>query len=192
MKDNELFFAKVKPDAKVPTKNREDAGYDIYACFEDDFIVIPFHSTVMVPTGIASAISPKYYIQIEERGSTGAKGIKKSAGVIDSSYRGEWFIAITNTTDKDLVISKLDRKDLCELMKYSNQAYRGTITDNYGREALLSFDNEEEGIIYPYSKAIAQAVVHEVPVIEVKEITYDELTQISSHRGTGKLGSSGK
>lgn len=192
MKDNELYFAKVRPDAKIPTKNEEDAGYDIYPCFEDDFIVIQSHKTVMIPTGIASAMSPKYYIQIEERGSTGSKGIKKSAGVIDSSYRGEWFITITNSTDKDLVISKLDEMDLCSVLKYSTRTYRGTITDNYGQEALLSFNDEPMGIIYPYSKAIAQAIVQEVPVMDVKEIPYEELSQIPSQRGDGKLGSSGK
>jgi len=30
----------------------------------------------------------------------GSKGIKKSAGVVDSGYRGEIFIAISNVNDK--------------------------------------------------------------------------------------------
>ena len=33
-------FAKVRPTAKIPTKRVEDAGYDIYADFEDSFILI--------------------------------------------------------------------------------------------------------------------------------------------------------
>ena len=38
--DNSLYWAKIKEDAIIPTKKDEDAGYDIYACFDDDFIRI--------------------------------------------------------------------------------------------------------------------------------------------------------
>jgi len=166
-----LYFAKVRPDAIIPTKNKEDAGYDIYACFDVDFMVIPPHQTKLIPTGIASALSTKYYIQIEERGSTGSKGIKKSAGVIDSGYRNEWFIAITNSTDVKIIISKLSKQELI----------------NY-----IGLTAVENSIIYPYTKAIAQAVVHEVPEMTIEEINYDALLTIPSKRGTGSLGSSGK
>ena len=109
---NDLLFAKVKSNAIIPNKREEDAGYDIYACFDEDYIIIPAHTTKLIPTGIASALSKEYYIQIEERGSTGSKGIKKSAGVIDSGYRNEWFIALSNVTNEDLIISKLSKEEL--------------------------------------------------------------------------------
>ena len=51
--DDELYFAKVKPNAIIPSKRDEDAAYDIYACFDDDYLVIPPHKTVLIPTGIA-------------------------------------------------------------------------------------------------------------------------------------------
>ena len=35
-----IKFAKVKPNAKIPTKRLEDAGLDIYACFDEPNIVI--------------------------------------------------------------------------------------------------------------------------------------------------------
>lgn len=41
-------------------------------------------------------------------------------------------------------------------------------------------------------KAIAQAVLHTVPVATVAEITYEDLKAIPSNRGNGALGSSGK
>jgi dUTP pyrophosphatase len=47
-------------------------------------------------------------------------------------------------------------------------------------------------ILYPYSKAIAQALVVPVPKIEVEEISYTELKEIKSERGMGSLGSSNK
>lgn len=168
-----INFAKTNEnsDAKIPSKRKEDAGYDVYACFEADFTKIPAHTTALIPTGIASALPEDYYFQIEERGSTGSKGIKKSAGVIDSGFRGEWFIAVTNSNDKDLYISKRNAVSKLE--------YAARILDT-------------DIIIYPYEKAIAQAVLHHVPETDVKEISYTDLTTIESKRGTGVLGSSEK
>ena len=148
---DKIYFSKVKQKAIIPSKELENAGYDFYACFDEDFMEIKPFTTKLIPTGIAWASSPKYYLQIEERSSTGSKGIKKSAGVVDSGYHGEIFIAVTNSNDKPIVISKLT-----------------------------------------YSKAIAQGVVHEVPVLEIEEIPYEELLKIESKRGTGALGSSNK
>ena len=166
---NDLIFAKVRSGAKIPTKESHNAGYDIYACFEEDFIYIKPHETKLIPTGIASAMSEKFYGQIEERGSTGSKGIKKSAGVIDSSYRGEWFIAISNVNEFPLIIAKdhINTKDI------------------FGDVGM-------KHIIYPYEKAIAQAVIHEVPKMNVIEMSYQELLMIKSERGVGSLGSSNK
>ena len=160
--ESEILWAKTKENAIIPTKEDENAGWDIYACFEEDYLIIPKHQTVLIPTGIASALNKKYYFQIEERGSTGSQGIKKSAGVVDSGYRGEWFIAITNTNDKDLYISKIEHP------------------------------TTDDVIVYPYTKAIAQAVLHEVFNVESKEVTMEELLQYESIRKDTKLGQSGK
>lgn len=166
---NDLIFAKVRSDATIPTKESYNAGYDIYACFEEDFIYIKSHETKLIPTGIASAMSENFYAQIEERGSTGSKGIKKSAGVIDSSYRGEWFIAISNVNDVPLIIAK----------------EHVTTKDIFGDVGM-------KHIVYPYKKAIAQAVVREVPKMNVIEMSYRELLMIESERGVGSLDSSNK
>ena len=48
------------------------------------------------------------------------------------------------------------------------------------------------GVFYPYEKAIAQALVIPVPVVDVEEYTYEELKATPSSRGLGALGSSGK
>lgn len=190
---NDLVFAKVKPNAIIPTKEDENAGYDIYACFEDDFIIIPRFSTVLIPTGITAAVSDKYYLQVHERGSTGSKGMKYGAGVIDSSYRGEIFVCINNVNERDIIVSKLNKKDLID--EYSVEDEDGDAMILYGKESyerVYFVGDEFDPIIYPYEKAIAQLVVHEVPKMNVKEITYEELIAIPSKRGTGALGSSGK
>lgn len=174
VKGNELYFARVRESAIIPSKKPEDAGYDVYANFEEDYFVIEAGKTKAVPTGIATAFSPKYYIQVEERSSMAKLGVKKSGGVIDSGYRGEYFIMSYNTNNKPFVISKL-ADNTPEEFEVGGKTYK-----------------KEECIIYPYSKAICQIVVQEVPVMEEKEISYEELQSIVSERGKGGFGSSGK
>ena len=167
-------FAKVKPDAKIPSKRDEDMGFDIYACFDEDYMMIPPHETKLIPTGIASSCDPEYGFVLRERGSTGSKGIALRAGIIDSGYRNEWFVGLTNTTNQKLFISKLSKEELYKKIGYT----------------LHNFDDFCN--YYPYSKAIAQALVIPVPKVEVEEISYEELQAIPSERGLGALGSSNK
>lgn len=197
LKENDLLFAKVKPDAIIPTKEKENAGYDIYACFNEDYLIVPPHTTKLIPTGIASAISDKYYLGVAERGSTGKIGMKYGAGIIDSGYRGEIFIALTNTNNVDILISKLSRG---ELEEYYGERYGDyiIIRNNEDDNIVIHLEDYDEFynktcIIYPYSKAIAQLIVHKVHnEVEPKEVSYEELKNIPSSRGTGNLGSSGK
>ena len=157
-------FAKLYDEVKIPNKRTEDAGFDIYPHFEEPFIYIAPHETKLIPTGLISACDEGYYFQLFERGSTGTKGIAQRCGVIDSGYRGEWFVPITNTTDKHLYILKDDS----------------------------NVKPKESVIIYPYEKAICQAVILPVPKTTVKELTVEEIKNIKSLRGDGCLGSSNK
>lgn len=184
--ENEIMFAKVRPDAIIPSKKYEDAGYDIYANFSGDIFIIPPLTTAIVGTGIASALHPSKYLQVAERGSTGSIGLKYSAGVVDSSFRGEIKIMLYNANIIPIMISKLTKE---ELSKYIEEDEDGTYLMVNGEKRYINLD---EMIIYPYSKAIAQLIVHEVHDMNVVEIPYDELKEIPSSRGDGMLGSSGK
>lgn len=168
--ESKILFSKIKEDAVIPTKRDEDAGYDIYACFEEDYIIIEPHTTKMIPTGLASCFSSRFAIILKERGSNGSKGIAERCGVIDSGFRAEWFVSLTNTNNIPVIIAKAN-VDI-KLLKQD-----------------MSF---KEVIMYPYHKAIAQALLVEVPKVKVEEIPYDELLKYSSERGIGKLGSSKK
>lgn len=212
LEENDLVFAKVKPNAIIPTKKNEDAGRDVYACFEEDYIVIPAHTTKLIPTGIASAMSPKYEIRLRDRGSNGSKGIHVNAGTIDSGFRGEWFVAWCNTNDQDVILSKLSLDELKEKYGVKDWDNDDVIPTDYNKPmprneyggyssdknaTYVTYHIEELGeedivIVYPYSKAIAQAEVCEVPVMNQYEISYEELLAIESERGTGQLGSSNK
>ena len=101
-----LYWAKVKENAIIPTKREEDAGYDLYPCFEEEYLeILPLH-TKLVPLGVASAFDSDYVMLLKERGSTGTKGMAQRAGVIDSGYRGEYMAPVTNVNDKPLCIVK--------------------------------------------------------------------------------------
>lgn len=172
-----IYFTKLKEDAKIPSKTEGNAGYDVYALFPEAYRIIKPHETVMIPTGIASIIEQDFYFQLFERGSTGTKGIGQRCGVIDSSYRGEWFIPITNHNDSPLVISKVKLEDF--LLDCA-------CDDNY------SIDCDSQVVFYPYEKALTQAVLLPVPKTLIKEISNEEFAKYGTDRGAGMLGSSGK
>ena len=175
IKDDEIYFAKIRDTAVIPSKKAEDAGYDMYANFEEDFFVIEPGETRGISTGIACAFSPKFYAQVEERSSMAKLGIKKSGGVMDSGYRGDYIIMTFNTNKVPFIISKILPENLSEVFEIDGKKY-----------------NKKEVIIYPYTKAICQIVLHEIPVLKQKELSYEELCSIESERGKHGFGSSGK
>jgi dUTP pyrophosphatase len=159
-----IYFAKVKPNAIIPTKRDEDGCYDIYACLDEDNLIIQPHTVVLIPTGIASVFSSTYRIAFRERGSNTTSNLEVMAGQIDSGYRGEYFVALQNNNNIPVEITKLIDK----------------------------VEKTEDFIRVPYSKAICQFAIEEVPQVHINEITYDELLQFKSERGIGCLGSSNK
>lgn len=168
LNEKQILFSPIREGVKIPSKISENVGYDIYANFEEDCIAIEPHTVVLVPTGLVSAFSPKWGVILKERSSTGTKGIEQRCGVIDSGFRGEWKVPITNGNERTLVIAK---EHCVEQLK---QTYGDKI------------------IIYPYEKAIAQAMVVEVPKMKVEKLDLETILNIESERGTGMLGSSNK
>jgi len=160
-----IYFAKTNPNAIIPSKRPEDGCYDLYPCFDEDYIEIQPGEIKMIPTGIASASPFKYRFEIRERGSSGTKGLSRRSGQVDAGYRNEWFVPINNTTNKTIYIYK---------------------------EGIIVPTQFENIILYDYKKAIAQIALEIVPNVDVQEISYEELQKIPSERGLGNLGSSGK
>lgn len=179
MNEVNILFARASQDVIVPSKIEENAAFDVYAYFEENYRVFSKHETHMIPTGFYTAFSSEYVAILKERGSTGTKGIEQRAGVIDSGYRGEWLVPLTNGTSKTMIIAKdgtiIEENDL--------------LFDAVTGEKLGHKDNF---IIYPYSKAICQCLMVRVPKVTFEEISVEELKAIPSVRGEGRLGSSGK
>lgn len=178
MTNDKIMFAKTHENAVIPTKRTEDGAFDIYGIFDTPTCVVLPHQTVMIPTGLISAFSPKYVAILKERGSTGTKGMGQRSGVIDSGYRGEWMIPITNHNDYPMIFSA----DATEVQLKLGDA-------NFVLDGIVRYDNV---LIYPQSKAITQCVMVEVPALAIEEVTPEEVSAISSERGMGAWGSTGK
>jgi dUTP pyrophosphatase len=162
---------KLHQDAVTPTKREEDAAYDLYGIYGNDAIFMYPGDIYLAPLGIAVEFDKNYVFFITERSGSGSKGISTRAGVIDSGYRGEYKIPLNNTSNKLIILSNVTEEELKE--KY--------------QEKFKGF--EENLIIYPQSKAIAQGLVIQLaPHCEIEEV--DEMS--SSQRSDGGFGSTGK
>ena len=162
-----------------PTKNEEDMGFDVKAHFDEYEMVFKPHETKLVPTGLYAAVPTLWGLLAREKGSTGAIGMKCGAGVVDSGYRGEIFIAITNENDCELIITK--NPDVKKAMRVPKN---GRVVFDWDDKPV-----QEEVIFYPYKKGICQLLVKFNPKVNTKVVSIEELKAIPSIRGEGKLGS---
>lgn len=164
-----LRVKKLHSKAIIPSKREEDAGFDLYAIYEEDYKILLSQEIWLAPTGISVEFSKNWVFLLYERSSTGVKGIARRAGVIDSGYRGEIKVAIQNLTSKILIFK----------------------SSNSSEEEILKKEklNSDEVLFYSQEKAIAQGILLYSPHIEVEEV--DELDLISQ-RKEGGFGSSQK
>jgi len=108
------LMIKLGPDGTLPKWSDPqghcycaDAGLDIHSA---GLVVIPPGERRRVPTDMFTCFSPRYGVLLRDRsGLAFRQGITVIAGVIDSSYRGEWGIVLLNTGNQDVTIKKGDR-----------------------------------------------------------------------------------
>ena len=167
---NTVFWAKKHPNAIIPSKRIEDAGYDIRLCYDgdQDILILPNHN-VILNTGLSCAYHHSKVMTAWEKSTTGSLNASLRMGIIDSGYRGEIKVCINNTGNKPIIITK------DESLKNKEGKYK--------EKKLI------DKILYPYSKAICQVVFLEKPEMEVSEISYEDLLKIPSQRGNGMIGS---
>ena len=106
-----VYIEKINDDIITPVyASVGDAGMDIRA--NEDIVIKP-HETKLVSTAIKIAIPNGYEIQIRPRSGMSLKTnlrIANSPGTIDSGYRDELKIIVTNISlNEDLIINKNDR-----------------------------------------------------------------------------------
>ena len=184
-----IKFLKIDDKAIIPTKRDEDAAFDLYTigaeCEDasghpvDDEEILP-GETVKFLTGLKAIIPSDVWVLLKERSSTAKTGLSIRSGVIDSGYRGEWAIMMTNCGRYNIRI----RRDYhgkpefrVNTVTYANGTY---LTD--GGYWLMSFD-----------KAIAQAIVMPKLNVSCGEISQAEFDAApKTIRGESGWGASGK
>ena len=106
----EVLFAKLDPDASIPTQgSKSAAGWDLRA-LEDT--TVSRGTSTKIRTGLAVAIPEGWEGQIRSRSSLGAKGMimPNGIGTIDSDYRGELMVLATWIGEGDEInLSKGER-----------------------------------------------------------------------------------
>lgn len=90
---------KLRDGAILPTYGSAcSAGADLYACVDAPLTIAP-HETKLVPTGLAMALPVGYAGLIFARSGLATKqnlAPANKVGVIDSDYRGEFFVPLHN------------------------------------------------------------------------------------------------
>lgn len=168
-KSTDFCWAVRDERVKVPTKRESDAGYDIYAFFDEDYMVINPNSYTIFPTGLYYAIPDDMWMDFRERSSTIKYNLSRRGGVIDGTYRGELMVALSNLNTFPIVIAK------------------DTISEEEIKEQV-----SQNCKIYPYEKAIIQGILMKKEPAQFKTIPLEELKKMTTIRGDGGFGSTGK
>ena len=96
---------------RVPEwRGGENAGLDLHSNVD---CVIEVGTIKLVNLGIATAFPEQYVGLLRDRSGLGSRGLHVLAGVIDSSYRGEWVAALMNLGMEDVKINRFDRVCQC-------------------------------------------------------------------------------
>lgn len=107
MEKIKIKFKKLNEEAKAPFyATIHSAGCDFYST---ENIILIQNETKKISTGIALEIPEGFYLRIEDRSGLAVKGIHHLGGIIDSDYRGEVFIVLHNSSNKEYKIEKGDR-----------------------------------------------------------------------------------
>lgn len=110
-----LKFTKKDALVKIPEYKTEGAACcDLYARLEDDQYIHD-GETQAIGTGLFVEVPKGYELQIRARSGLASRGIMLSNGVgcVDSDYRGEVKVLLTNTTKYTVLIENFDRVAQC-------------------------------------------------------------------------------
>lgn len=91
----ECYISKTHKDAVIPSKtNESDVGYDLTIIKPEKQLT---NNTILYDTGIKLKVNLGLYAEIVPRSSLSKSGyiMANSIGIIDSSYKGNLFIALT-------------------------------------------------------------------------------------------------
>lgn len=148
-----------------------DSGFDMYT-LEDT--IIKAGETKLIKTGIAADLEEGYEVQIRPRSGISLNGVK-------GCYRN------TSSSLGGFSINVLRHESIEECQPYLRVQF-GTVDSGYkGDIGIITYNQEDYDVLIPKGTRLAQAVVMEVPKVELVEVF--ELSD--SERGDKGFGSSG-
>lgn len=104
-----INIKRLHPDATIPSRKHDgDSGADLTYPGPEEIMIHPGR-TVMIPTGISIALEHGTEGQIRPRSSISRRGLLVHLGTIDSEYRGEVGVIITNLGEIHQHINPGDR-----------------------------------------------------------------------------------
>lgn len=112
----QISVKRVSETAKIPVYQTAGAAcFDLHADTPPGFppvMTLPAGGSIDIPTGLAFEIPPGFCMRIYSRSGHGFRSgvrLANCVGVIDSDYRGEVRVKLTNDGRRDMTISYGDR-----------------------------------------------------------------------------------
>jgi dUTP pyrophosphatase len=116
-------------DVPLPAYATEgSAGMDVCAAVEGETVLKP-GTTSLIPTGFAIALPAGYEAQIRPRSGLAVRhqvGVMNSPGTIDTDYRGEVKIVLTNFGTEDFLVRRGDRIAQMVIARYARVEWSET------------------------------------------------------------------
>lgn len=175
----QVKYKKLHPDAVLPTKLNENAGYDLHLV--EDFELLPF-TPALIPIGFSTEFPNSLEAVIRPRGSSLPKRrIHVAIGTVDAGFRNEWCVSA-------MYIPFLQSKS--GVASYSNerQNFSKVELEDLYLDSYLSGNLHLDTLFLRKGERIAQVVFQFLPTIEWQEV--EELGD--SVRGMDGFGSSGR
>jgi dUTP pyrophosphatase len=126
----------LNPDKiQIPTRGTVgSAAYDLQANIESELTLIP-HTQAKLATGIALEIPQGYHGEVVLRSGVSASGLvlSNAPGIIDSDYRGEIFLSLSNTGRSILKIAPYDR--IAQIIFKKNEEVNFQVCDELSETA---------------------------------------------------------
>ncbi len=99
-------------DIPLPSYSTDgSSGMDLRAAVENEIVIKPFE-TILIPTNLSVEIPEGYEGQVRPRSGLAANNfvtVLNTPGTIDSDYRGEIKVILTNFGKEDFIVHRGDR-----------------------------------------------------------------------------------
>lgn len=111
----QILFERMNEFARMPVKavaagdsEFANACFDLFLPSNSSDLFLEPHVKLKVGLRFKTSFSDELGAFLRDKSGVGSKGAIKLAGMIDSSYRGEWFVSLINVT-KDVIFLPADK-----------------------------------------------------------------------------------